>query len=145
MDAVCAFQVLEHVPDVRPFLEQSVALLKPGGLLVICVPNAYSYLRDLCSPLDMPPHHMSRWSARTFASLGKTLPVDLVVTRNEPLAAPHVGAYAAAKWSNYRRRFPALAWLFGRPTRRAFAVALNLGLRRFATGQSLYAVMRRRP
>jgi hypothetical protein len=88
---------------------------------------------------------MSRWSARTFESLGRILPVDLVLTRTEPLAAAHVPAYAAATCASYRRRYPGLGWLFGRPTRWALALALKLGLRRFATGQSLYAVMRRRP
>jgi SAM-dependent methyltransferase len=144
MDAVCAFQVLEHVPDVRTFLQGCVDLLKPGGLLVLCVPNAYSYLRELPSPLDMPPHHMSRWSRRTFESLAKVFPVELVLTRNEPLAAPHVAAYAAAKWARYRRLYPRLAWLFNRPSRAGAAALLKLGLRRMATGQSLYAVLRRK-
>ncbi|MCP9485254.1 MAG: class I SAM-dependent methyltransferase [Gaiellaceae bacterium MAG52_C11] len=38
-DAVCAFHVLEHVPDVRGFLAQARALLVPGGILALEVPN----------------------------------------------------------------------------------------------------------
>jgi SAM-dependent methyltransferase len=143
MDAVCAFQVLEHVTDVRGFLEAGIRMLKPGGLLVLCVPNAQGYLRDLPSRLDMPPHHMSKWSADTFASLSQLFPVDLVETQVEPLAKPHVSAYVAAKWSVYRRRWPYLAWLFNRPTSLLARVALRSGLRRFAAGQSLYAILKR--
>ncbi len=143
-DAVCAFQVLEHVPDVRGFLEQSIRMVKPGGLLVLCVPNAEGYLKEKSVPLDMPPHHMSRWSARTFAALSGIFPVDLVGTRTEPLARVHVAPYVAAKWSVYRRRLPYLAWLFTRATAPIARAALRLGLRRFATGQSLYAVLKKR-
>lgn len=34
-DIVCMFQVLEHVPETRQFLKQSVACLKPGGMLIV--------------------------------------------------------------------------------------------------------------
>jgi SAM-dependent methyltransferase len=144
MDAVCAFQVLEHVTDVRGFLEAAIRMVKPGGLLVLCVPNAEGYLREIPSRLDMPPHHMSKWSIGTFEALSQILPVDLVETHLEPLSAAHLAPYVAAKWSTYRRRWPYLAWLLNRPTAWFARLALRVGLRRFATGQSLYAVMKKR-
>ena len=143
-DAVCAFQVLEHVTEIRAFIENSLRIVKPGGLLIFCVPNAEGFLRELPSPLDKPPHHMSRWSVKTFASLSQIFPVDLVSTAFEPLSSPQVGAYVASKWSMMRRRFPHFRWLFTRLTRRAVSVIFRLGLRRFASGQALYAVLKKR-
>ena len=69
-DVVCAFQVLEHVADPLAFIAEAKARLNPGGLLFIGVPNRESYvgrLRDF--PLDMPPHHVMRWSRRALAAL----------------------------------------------------------------------------
>lgn len=38
-DTVTLFHVLEHVPDPRRTLERCRAVLRPGGLLVVAVPN----------------------------------------------------------------------------------------------------------
>ena len=142
-DAVCAFQVLEHVPEVGAFLESCVRMLKPGGLLVLCVPNAQSYLRDLDVPLDMPPHHMSRWSGGALAALSTVLPVDLEITREEPLRRTHVRAYVAAQAAR-SRALGRPAWTSGRAARAATMALLYAGLRHLARGQSIYAVLRRR-
>jgi len=62
-DVVCSFQVLEHVADVRSFIKDSIALLKPGGYMIIGVPNNESFIRHTRSPfLNMPPHHMGLWN-----------------------------------------------------------------------------------
>ncbi len=45
-DGLCAFQVLEHVPDLREFLVDCARLLKPGGKLVIAVPNDDSFIGE---------------------------------------------------------------------------------------------------
>lgn len=90
-DAVCSFQVLEHLPDPRSFLESCCALLRPGGKLILAVPNANSFLRWLpLNLLDMPPHHTTRWSARTMRSLSAIFPLRVVRMVCEPLARYHV-------------------------------------------------------
>jgi 2-polyprenyl-3-methyl-5-hydroxy-6-metoxy-1,4-benzoquinol methylase len=40
-DAVVASEVLEHIPDPRAFLGMLARCLKPGGLLILTVPNGY--------------------------------------------------------------------------------------------------------
>jgi SAM-dependent methyltransferase len=103
-DALCSFQVLEHVPDPGEFLRASCTLLRSGGKLVLGVPDADSYIRHEWNLLDMPPHHMSRWSDRVFRRIQDHFPLRLLRVRREPLAAYHVEGYVdtyLAHWEHY--------------------------------------------
>lgn len=70
-DLVTAFQVLEHVPDPVSFLREAAALARPGGGVVIGVPNEDGVER-ICpwDPHQWPPHHVSRWRQRDLRALG---------------------------------------------------------------------------
>ncbi|PSR17468.1 class I SAM-dependent methyltransferase [filamentous cyanobacterium CCP3] len=93
-DAICAFQVLEHLSAPRTFIEDSIQLIKPGGKLILSVPNAESFAKhDHNNLLDQPPHHMHRWCKETFLTLQKVFPLDLVKFRIEPLAIYHIDWY----------------------------------------------------
>ena len=72
-DCVLALEVLEHLPAPRPFLERLAWLLKPGGLLLLTIPNrnrVFAVLkRGLGRPhsnTDYPPHHYTRWSKQVL-------------------------------------------------------------------------------
>lgn len=43
VDVVVAFEVIEHLFDPRPLLERALALLAPGGLLVLSCPNGRGF------------------------------------------------------------------------------------------------------
>ncbi|HID56273.1 TPA: class I SAM-dependent methyltransferase [Candidatus Poribacteria bacterium] len=43
-DLVCSNELIEHLPDVRPALDEMARVVKPGGRIVIVGPN-------LCSPI----------------------------------------------------------------------------------------------
>ncbi|MFI5346122.1 MAG: class I SAM-dependent methyltransferase [Elusimicrobiota bacterium] len=60
-DIVSMIEVLEHVDDPLGFLRLAGRLLKPGGHLLIAVPDnrrPTPFGRDLW---DYPPHHLTRW------------------------------------------------------------------------------------
>ena len=90
-DVVTSFQVLEHVPDPAGFLGGLVAALRPGGTLIIGVPNNDGYvgLTDnlLSYPLNMPPHHMGMWREGSLKALTGLFPLEHVRTACEPIDA----------------------------------------------------------
>jgi 2-polyprenyl-3-methyl-5-hydroxy-6-metoxy-1,4-benzoquinol methylase len=89
-DAICSFQVLEHIPEPLPFLQALVSQLSPGGTLVLGVPNAECFIRHWrVNLLDLPPHHMSRWTTRTLAKLGPLLGLEPLEVQTETLSAGH--------------------------------------------------------
>lgn len=111
-DVVCFFQVLEHVPNVSSFLKDCLRCLRPGGLLILSVPSADSFLSySLNNILNMPPHHVTRWSNRALDSLGKIFNLQIIDQQHELMADEHVQNYAEtiillALSSVYRRSMP---------------------------------------
>lgn len=66
-DAICMFQVLEHLSDPIAFIKNVIPLLDPLGILIIGVPDAGGPVRYFSSALtDIPPHHVSRWCESVF-------------------------------------------------------------------------------
>ena len=103
-DAVCCFQVLEHVPDPRSFITHCVNLLRPGGRLIIGVPNSGGFIRfDRNGLLNSPPHHVTRWRPDTFRKLPQYFPIELRRMRLEPLALYHLDWYANIQVSRLPR------------------------------------------
>ena len=135
--AVCAFQVLEHLARPGEFLEAACRLLAPGGKLMVGVPNARSFLRHLFNPLDMPPHHMTRWTAVVLKHIQEHFPLKLARIAYEPLAEYHVDGYVEAYTGVLARR---AAGLFASPTFRSRVVSLirKLRLQKLLRGQSVY-------
>ena len=109
-DAVCAFQVLEHVSDPLGFLRSAIQVLKPGGKLIIAVPNMDSFLRHAKEDLpNQPPHHITQWCKAAALSLPTLLPVRLSSLKVESLDRDHVDWFI----SSHARRFPARMRLRG--------------------------------
>jgi SAM-dependent methyltransferase len=85
-DVVASFQVLEHVPDPRAFVEDCMRVLRPRGRLILGVPNNDGFLRHADAPLNGPPHHMGLWNRRSLAALAQLFPLELRTFEVEPLA-----------------------------------------------------------
>ena len=71
-DAVVSNHVLEHVLDPRLFLSELKGLLRPGGKLVVVVPNFSGSGHAIFGPDwigNDPPRHLSHFSPRNFRKL----------------------------------------------------------------------------
>jgi 2-polyprenyl-3-methyl-5-hydroxy-6-metoxy-1,4-benzoquinol methylase len=140
-DAVCFYQVLEHVADVKPFLDAVLSALKPGGLVVIGVPhnNPFLYRYDKLHALNLPPHHMGLWDRESLTSLPRFFSMDLVETAIEPIydASRHLEVL-------FRRwRMPAVARLMTKLPR-LFDRIMGRTLGRFIEGRNILGVFRKR-
>lgn len=137
-DVVCSFQVLEHVSDPAAFISGCIALLKPKGRLVICVPNNESFLKYQYNLLDMPPHHMTQWSVDTFQALEKLYPLRLSCVKYEPLAHYHLDGYIFAQKTRLLEASSFSRLFMNRFTIPLIRFGLKSGLRRYCRGQSIY-------
>lgn len=86
-DVVCSFQVLEHIYDIKGFVNASLQALKKGGKLIIGVPhnNPYIYKHDKWHTLNLPPHHAGLWNRASFENLASVFNLRLSRMDVEPL------------------------------------------------------------
>lgn len=105
-DVVLAFQVLEHIHDVKSFIESSLKILKTGGKLIFAVPNNdalfFKYKADFTQKdfyrdsqgdllfmktakiLNMPPHHFGMWNASSLKKLAPLFGLQIENIISEP-------------------------------------------------------------
>jgi 2-polyprenyl-3-methyl-5-hydroxy-6-metoxy-1,4-benzoquinol methylase len=96
-DMVCAFQVLEHVPNPATLLSCAANLLKPGGRIVISVPSEDSFMgHEINNLLNLPPHHVTRWCDAALVAAANQTGLKVVQVEHEPLSATHVNDCAKA-------------------------------------------------
>jgi 2-polyprenyl-3-methyl-5-hydroxy-6-metoxy-1,4-benzoquinol methylase len=104
-DVVCSFQVLEHVDDPRSFISAAIQCTKPVGLLILAVPDDDGLVGpQINAPLNLPPHHMTRWTEATFRHIASEWKLDLVDIAREPLNAEQRRQAAVAKSTQRLRR-----------------------------------------
>lgn len=97
-DVVCAFQVLEHVPDVRGFVAACLDCLTADGRLILSVPNADSFVgRAVNNITNLPPHHMTWWSERALTALADEFGLVEVARLRDALAPLHRRWYVAVR------------------------------------------------
>jgi 2-polyprenyl-3-methyl-5-hydroxy-6-metoxy-1,4-benzoquinol methylase len=93
-DAVCSFQVLEHVTQVNSFISAKIDCLKPGGKLIIAVPNNDSFIKYTKNfLLNSPPHHMGLWNITSLKSIANLFNLKVEKVFYEPLQTYHMEAY----------------------------------------------------
>jgi 2-polyprenyl-3-methyl-5-hydroxy-6-metoxy-1,4-benzoquinol methylase len=86
-DIVTFFQVLEHISDVDSFLKSAIEVAKPGGLIILAVPNnePYYLTYDKNHFLNLPPHHMGWWNQKSLSKLAALYGLSLVKVIKQPL------------------------------------------------------------
>jgi SAM-dependent methyltransferase len=143
-EVVCGFQVLEHVPGPHDFITICMDLLKPGGRLLLSVPNDDGFLRFARSePLNQPPHHVSRWPSTTLERIPDYFPVHLERLLCEPLALYHLGWYVDIQFN--RLPYLPLVSSIGYRIAKYFVEPLirATGMYKTLKGHSLYACYRK--
>jgi SAM-dependent methyltransferase len=86
LDVVCAFQVLEHIADPAKFIRNSLHTLKPGGKLILSVPNNDAYIKHMeYDLLNMPPHHQGLWNRESLYNIQCFFDMKLLKIFREPL------------------------------------------------------------
>lgn len=98
-DVVCAFQVLEHIVEIKSFIESALDLLKPGGKLIFSVPNNEPYFQRFSryEVLNLPPHHMGLWDLGAFQKLENFYEMNLADFRLIGRSRLMVDAYLRSK------------------------------------------------
>ena len=94
VDVVCAFQVLEHLQDPLAFVRLAVEMLGHGGRIILSMPNRHSFMKWCGNILDLPPHHVTRWSGAAIEHLLAGCGCHHIKVSYEPLATYHVSHYA---------------------------------------------------
>jgi 2-polyprenyl-3-methyl-5-hydroxy-6-metoxy-1,4-benzoquinol methylase len=86
-EAVCSFQVLEHISDIKSYFDYTIKTLKKGGKIIIGVPNnnPYIFKHDVLHTLNLPPHHAGLWDKNSFKKLEQFFPIKLKHIYLEPL------------------------------------------------------------
>lgn len=100
-DVVACFQIMEHVPRPAETLRALTRLVRPGALLIVATPNEESLLGQLdYNFLNLPPHHASCWTGKTFSFVERLLPLKLEQYLCEPLG---IDLYLAALHQRFDR------------------------------------------
>lgn len=111
-DVVCAFQVLEHIPEPVSFFRACVDALAPGGKLILTVPAEDSFLAITANLyLNMPPHHALRWSDQALRNIATREGLKVLEIWHEPVAAYHdklrtnvLAKYYFTRWRSRKPR-----------------------------------------
>lgn len=127
-DVVCSFQVLEHVSDVRGFIEASLVCLKPGGKLIYSVPNEDGLPgAEINNVLNMPPHHVTRWTKICMQNLARGFGLAVLAMEEEKVSDLHVDGLSRTLTQHAFRKF--FGWeqrlLDTRYTRRLVRMLVN--------------------
>lgn len=91
-DVVCAFQVLEHIQNVSNFMNSAKKCLKPGGHLIISVPDNESFVGALDPFSDRPPYHVGRYTTSSLEKIGSYFGFKKCYLNKEPLQEYHFTA-----------------------------------------------------
>ena len=86
LDAVVAWEVLEHVPDPVGFCRAAHHMLKPGGVFAISTPNWDSpWERKAPDPERHPPFHLTYWTPTSLRQLFEKVGFVRTATARKPI------------------------------------------------------------
>jgi SAM-dependent methyltransferase len=99
-DAVCSFQVLEHVRDPKALFGEIMRAVKPGGLVCVGVPHVPSALTRIPNFLiNAPPHHVTWWTKNALIELANGAGALVESVENVPWGKAESIFYWMARFS----------------------------------------------
>lgn len=114
-DVVLSFQVIEHVGNVRGYLEEARRVLRPGGIMVIITPDRKHRLLPGQRPWN-------RWHLREYSAAGLVREVSPVFELDailrmgaaRPVARIELARYRWTKWATLPVTLPVFPDAFRR-------------------------------
>ena len=104
-DAVCAFQVIEHVKAPVELFADMVRAARPGGLVIAGVPQVPSALTRFPNQLlNAPPHHLTWWTSDALTALARRCGASVVNIEHVPWGDLDALIYWMARFSPIRCR-----------------------------------------
>jgi len=88
-DIICSFQVLEHIADVKSFINGCLVCLKSEGILIISVPNNLSFISEFDNLTNIPPHHAGLWDEHSLQKISSFFSITVESIFKEPLQEYH--------------------------------------------------------
>jgi len=79
-DVITFFELLEHMENPNHFIDMVNDLLKPGGYIMLDVPNSRRILKHASGVMDYPPHHLTRWAPKTLFEFLKRKNFEIITT-----------------------------------------------------------------
>lgn len=76
-DIVYASELIEHVEDIKSFLQKAVSLLSDGGSLLLTTPNKNFSNKSVVWATDLPSVHLWWFSKKTFITLAGRLDLEV--------------------------------------------------------------------
>jgi SAM-dependent methyltransferase len=96
-DVACSYQVLEHTPHPHDFVASMARCTRSGGQLILSVPSEDGFFGAAINDfLNLPPHHLTRWSDRALTGLGVRIGLELETLVPESIEFYHYPRYLLA-------------------------------------------------
>jgi SAM-dependent methyltransferase len=103
-DAVCCFEVIEHVPDPKALFAELVQAARPGGLVCVSVPRVPSAMTRIPNFLiNAPPHHLTWWTEAALRHLAKSAGAEVMSVEHVPFGSDS-GIYWIERFSPIKCR-----------------------------------------
>jgi SAM-dependent methyltransferase len=102
-DLISMYQVIEHLENPAQVVSIAREKIKDQGYLIVAVPDEEGCSKHYpYSHTAVPPHHMSRWTVRTFREGFKNLGFKVVRTRKEPVLPDYLWpSYLPVMWDEH--------------------------------------------
>lgn len=101
-DAAVLLHVLEHVTRPRQLLCSAAEMVRPGGRLIVAVPDRRRIPFADIEALDLPPHHLTRWDERSLRAAAEGVGLEIELLEHERIPLRQAVRHARGRWSRRR-------------------------------------------